>query len=70
MKFFDWLEYKYCDLKDRLNYWKFWKLTGFPFERRCPICAGSGCYSSESMARYGDEPYVCGTCNGTGKVKR
>jgi DnaJ-class molecular chaperone len=70
MNILDWIEYKFYDFRDRFNSWKFWKLTGFPFKRRCPLCAGTGSYSSESMARYGDKPHVCDTCRGTGKVKR
>lgn len=33
-------------------------------EITCPNCGGSGTESSEVMARYGDDPYVCPRCNG------
>ena len=43
-----------------------WKLV--PKTENCPECGGSGKVSSESMARYGDEPYTCLRCNGAGHI--
>ena len=56
--------------KCNIKIWLMWKLTGWPFKMRCPQCGGTGKYSTETMARYGDEPYVCDMCKGKGKVKR
>lgn len=40
------------------------------FFRCCPQCGGTGKYATEVMARYGDKPAICGTCNGAGKIRR
>jgi hypothetical protein len=50
--------------------WWYWWAYGWPDHRRCPQCAGTGKYLSEIQARYGDESSSCGTCGGTGKVRR
>ena len=60
----------FSNLKWRLNQWLFWKLTGWPFNRRCPQCAGSGTYATETMARYGDKAHTCDVCLGTGLIRR
>jgi hypothetical protein len=36
--------------------------------RQCPQCGGLGTYASEGMARYGDEPVKCPTCDGEGEI--
>lgn len=35
-------------------------------KKPCAQCGGDGKYSSEIMARYGDEPHKCEMCGGTG----
>lgn len=62
-------EFKF-DIQWRWEMYTFWTLTGWPFKRRCPQCAGDGVYSSEAQARYNDGAYECGLCCGTGKIKR
>lgn len=57
-------------IKEAIGMWLFWKVAGWPIRRRCPSCAGTGTYLTESMARYGDEPYTCDQCKGSGFVKR
>lgn len=57
-------------VRERWTLWKMWKLTGWPFKCRCPQCAGSGEYSTEMMARYGEDPVTCGMCRGSGRIKR
>lgn len=59
-----------ASVQHNFQYWAYWKLTGWPFKRRCPGCAGSKTNSSEVMARYGDTPHVCDMCQGTGRVAR
>jgi hypothetical protein len=60
----------WCDVKHRWSMFVFWRLTGWPFKRRCPLCAGDGSYVSETAARYGDPADVCDQCRGTGRVPR
>ena len=57
-------------IREEVTHWWVWKVTGWPFKKRCPQCAGSGTYLSDVQARYGDEPKPCDMCGGTGKVKR
>jgi hypothetical protein len=66
----DVLQYKYYCLKSDFKTWKFWNLDGWPFKRRCPICAGDGVRNTETGARYGDPPFECEHCRGCGFVKR
>jgi len=54
-----------------LRHWLFWSLTGFPFKKRCPQCAGSGRYATESMARHPNSFDIeCPMCTGKGLVHR
>jgi hypothetical protein len=66
----DWIYYFISSLKDKWDNFVFWKLSGFPFKKRCPFCAGDGTESTETMDRYGDNPYTCSFCKGAGFVKR
>lgn len=66
----DILYYKWIDLKWRIQSWKFWEFDGWPFHRRCPLCAGDGVRNTETGARYGDEPFICEMCDGEGFIKR
>lgn len=66
----DSIHYRYVLIRDAFRLWVMWTLTGWPFKRRCPECAGSGTYATETMARYGDDPHECAMCCGTGKVRR
>lgn len=66
----DILYYKWIDLKWRFSSWKFWTLSGWPFKRRCPICAGDGVRNTETGARYGDAEFECEVCRGKGFIKR
>ena len=66
----DWWAYHRCNLELRWRLFVMWKVTGWPFKRRCPLCAGDGDYASETMARYGDDSVQCDMCKGTGRVPR
>jgi hypothetical protein len=57
-------------VRERFGMWRMWTLSGWPGRCRCPQCAGSGKYSTETMARYGDEPETCGMCWGKGSINR
>ena len=64
-----WWYYK-VELLFKLRQWWRWSVYGWPFKKRCPQCAGTGTYATDSMARYGDEPMTCPMCNGEGKIRR
>lgn len=36
--------------------------------RNCPECGGTGKYTSEVQARYGDAGHPCGRCDSTGMI--
>jgi len=58
-------------LGEHWRHFLFWKLTGFPFKKRCPQCGGSGRYATDSMAHHPD-PFDIERpmCVGTGRIHR
>ncbi len=66
------LSHFWSELKWHVQIWWMWEVTGWPFKRRCPQCAGDGTYVSEAQARYGDYDgdNTCPMCRGTKFIKR
>jgi len=57
--------------KEEIRHWLFWYFTGWPFKKRCPQCAGSGRYATDSMAMHPDPFDIeCPMCAGKGLIKR
>lgn len=73
-EWWDWIAvrilYHTSEWRHDVAMWWMWGVTGWPFERRCPQCAGEKVYLSETQARYDMDPSECDVCKGTGRVPR
>lgn len=58
LSFLDWLREWWSERREERN------------KVDCPECGGSGKYNSEVRARYGDSPFECSRCDGTGKIHK